>query len=67
MRLAVLRKGETRFGLQLVKIPTNQPLRVADSFHEPVPLPVGNPHVLRMVEEYLIVQCGFVLDSELHG
>lgn len=62
-----IKKAETRFGLQIVKIPTNQPLRSADSFHVPVPLPIPNPHVLRLLEEYLLTECGFVVDSELRG
>jgi hypothetical protein len=61
------KKAETKFGLHFVKIPTNQPLRTADSFHVPVPLHVPDPHVLRLVEEYVIAHCGFVMDSELVG
>ena len=63
----LMRKAETRFGKQIVKIPTNQPLKTADSFHVPVPLHINNPHVIRAMEEFIIGQCGFVMDSELQG
>jgi hypothetical protein len=59
-----IKKAETRFGLQIVKIPTHQPVRSSDSFHTPVPLPVRNPHVLRLLEEFIIAHCGFVMDEE---
>lgn len=65
--LSSFRKAETRFGLQIVRIPTNQPLRSGDSFHVPVPMHIHNPYIMRLVEEYLILECGFVIDSELHG
>lgn len=63
----VSKKADTRFGLHFVKIPTNQPLRTADSFHVPVPLHIPDPYVLRLVEEFVIAHCGFVMDSELAG
>ena len=63
-----LRKAETRFGIQVVKIPTNQPsIRTADSFHVPVPLHCPDPALARMVDEFLVGQGGFVMDSELQG
>lgn len=62
------KKAEMRFGLAVVKIPTSQAgLRTADSFHEPVRLEVPEPAVARMVEEFVVAQCGFVVDSELQG
>jgi hypothetical protein len=63
----IAKKADTRFGLHLVKIPTNQPLRTADSFHVPVPMHIPDPYVLRLVEEFVIAHCGFVMDSELLG
>ena len=63
----IAKKAETRFGLHFVKIPTNQPLRTADSFHVPVPMHIPDPFVLRLVEEFIIAHCGFVMDSELEG